>query len=323
MITINEILDLNGFKFENCTVSVIENENKDGGLIKITNQKDTIETTMEYNNRKRIRTLRVLERVLGTRIDLESLNETEVLAYIENEGFSKTLWSPLGKAMHDFNMIEEGDRVAVGLSGGKDSMTVLNALIRIQKISRVKFEIIPIHIHPVEDIAKTDKMKKYCKKLGLEVQIIETKLADMLFGESGGTKVNNPCFLCARIRRGILYTAMKEQGINKLVLGHHKDDIIETFLMNSFYQGNQNMMKPAYVSEEYGVKVIRPLAYVEESEIIRYVRKMNLPILKSECPYETDTNSKRLRIKNLIKELATEDENVRSIIFQSIKEKLY
>ena len=319
MINISEIIDLDGVKFENCTLSVVESEDKSSGCIKVLNQKDSMETVIQYNNKKRIKSLRVLERVLGTRIELDNLNENELLAYIENEGFSKTLWSPIGKAMGDFNMVEDGDRVAVGLSGGKDSMTVLNALLRVKKISRVNFDIIPIHIHPVEDVAKTDKIKKYCEKLGLKMQIIETRLSDMLFGEE---RVSNPCFLCARIRRGILYTAMKEQGINKLVLGHHKDDIIETFLMNSFYQGNQNMMKPAYVSEEYGVEVIRPLAYVEESEVIRYVKKMNLPILKSECPYETDTNSKRLRVKNLIKELATEDENVRSIIFNSIKDRL-
>lgn len=319
MINISKILDLDGLKFENCTLSVVESDDKNNGCIKILNHKDAMETSIQYSNKKRVKSLRVLERVLGTRIELDNLNENEILAYIENEGFSKTLWSPIGKAMGDFNMVEEGDRVAVGFSGGKDSMTVLNALLRVKKISRVNFDIIPIHIHPVEDVAKTDKIKKYCEKLGLKLQIIETRLSDMLFGEE---KVSNPCFLCARIRRGILYTTMKEQGINKLVLGHHKDDIIETFLMNSFYQGNQNMMKPAYISEEYGVKVIRPLAYVEESEVIRYVKKMNLPILKSECPYEIDTNSKRLRIKNLIKELAKEDENVRSIIFNSIKDRL-
>lgn len=115
---------------------------------------------------------------------------------------------------------------------------------------------------------------------------------------------------------------MKEQNINKLALGHHKDDIIETFLMNVFYQGNMKMMKPSYVSEEYGVRVIRPLAYVEEVDIIRYVKKQELPVVASDCPYETSENSKRLRVKNLIKELAQENKDVRSVVFNSIKEML-
>ena len=112
---------------------------------------------------------------------------------------------------------------------------------------------------------------------------------------------------------------MREQNINKLALGHHKDDIIETFLMNVFYQGNMKMMLPSYISEEYGVRVIRPLSYVEEKDIIRYVKKQNLPVVKSDCPYETSENSKRLRVKNLIKDLTMENKDVRSVIFNSIK----
>ncbi len=243
-----------------------------------------------------------------------------ILAYIESKGFSKSIWTKVGKCMSDFNMVESGDRVAVGLSGGKDSMTLLNALVRIKKISRIDFEIIPIHIHPAEDIASTAEMKEYCEMLGLNLQIIETKLSSFLFTE--GAEVKNPCFLCGRIRRGILYTTMKEQKINKLALGHHKDDIIETFLMNTFYQGNGNMMKPSYISEEHKVQVIRPLSYVEESDIIKYVRRTGLPILVSLCPYEKNTDSKRLRVKNLIKELATENKDIRSVIFHSIKDRL-
>lgn len=315
MIEIRETLDLKGLKFENYEINVVENEK-----IIIKNSREDFETVIQYSEKKRLKAIRTLEKILGTRIAVKKLYPNEILSFIEHDGsFGKTLWNPIGKAMHDFNMVEEGDRIAVGFSGGKDSTTVINALVRVKKISGINFDIIPIHIHPAEDLAKTDKIKEYVESLGLELQIIDTTLAEMLFGED---KIKNPCFLCGRIRRGILYTEMKKQNINKLVLGHHKDDIIETFLMNSFYQGNQHMMKPSYIAEDYGVRVIRPLAYVEESDIIRYVKKLNLPILKSICPYETSPDSKRLRIKNLIKELAQEDENVRSIIFNSIKDKL-
>lgn len=315
MLEIMETADLHGLKFENYLIEVIP----DSKII-VKNTKESLEIQIEYREKKRLKAFKTLEKVLGTKIYPGKLYSHEILSFIENDGsFGKALWSPIGKAMHDFNMIEKGDRVAVGFSGGKDSMTVINALVRIKKISGLDFEIIPIHIHPAEDISRTDKIQQYCENMGLDLQIIETSLGEMLFGEE---KIKNPCFLCGRIRRGILYTTMKNQNINKLVLGHHKDDIIETFLMNSFYQGNQHMMKPSYLAEEYGVQVIRPLAYVEESDIIRYVKKLNLPILKSICPYETSTDSKRLRIKNLIKDLAEENRDVRSTIFHSIKDKL-
>lgn len=241
----------------------------------------------------------------------------EILGEIEGKGFGKTIWSPIGRAMHDYNMIEEGDRIAVGLSGGKDSLTTLNAIYRVKQITQLNFEIIPIHIHPDTDRESYEHIKEYCEKLGLTLQIEHTNLSDMLFGEN---KVKNPCFLCGRIRRGILYRMMREQNINKLALGHHKDDIIETFLMNILYQGNRNIMRPSYISEEHGVKIIRPLTYVEEKNIISYARKLSLPIMKSKCPYETSEDSKRLKIKNMIKEFSLENNDIRSVIMNSIKD---
>ncbi|WP_407537497.1 tRNA 2-thiocytidine biosynthesis TtcA family protein [Cetobacterium somerae] len=219
--------------------------------------------------------------------------------------------------MHDYNMIEEGDRIAVGISGGKDSLTVLNALIRIKKISGINFELFPIHIHPVEEGGKYGDIKDYCSKLGVELQVIETSIGESILTNED---LKNPCFMCARVRRGLLYKEMKKQNINKLVLGHHKDDIIETFLLNVLYQGNMGVMKPAYHSEEYGLKVIRPLAYVEEKETIRYAKKLGLPILHNDCPYETSDNSKRLKVKKMIEELAKDSPNVRSVMLNSIKD---
>lgn len=107
-------------------------------------------------------------------------NRREILQYIEGKNFSKSLWSPIGQAMHKYNMIEEGDRIAVGISGGKDSLTTLNALMRVKLISRVNFEIIPIHIHPNTDASSYDKMYNYCQKLGLELKIIHTNLEEIL-----------------------------------------------------------------------------------------------------------------------------------------------
>lgn len=315
MIKIKNIEELHGITEGNYNFYTNNNEEKD--LIIIENKKDKLKIEIEYNKNNIINALEKIKKLTEIKIVPDEMNDREILSYIQSKGYDKVLWNLIGKAMHQFNMIEEGDKIAVGVSGGKDSLVTLNAFVRVKKIAKINFEIIPIHIHPKHDSADCSEIKDYCRKLGLELKVIETNLDDMLFGKE---KEKNPCFLCGRIRRGILYRVMKEDGINKLALGHHKDDIIETFLMNILYQGNRNIMKPSYVSEEYGVRVIRPLAFVEEKNIISYARKLSLPIMKSKCPYETSEDSKRLRVKNLIKDLALENEDIRSVVLNSIKD---
>lgn len=311
---ISKIRDLDGVKHENYRFAV------EGNNLKVTNTREKIEFNIEFVEEKNLKTAKTIEKYTGLKIELENLAENEILSFIEDKGFNKVMWNPIGKAMHQYKMVEPGDRIAVGVSGGKDSMTLINALVRIKKIVNFDFDIIPMHIHPSVDSAKYDKIADYCRKLGLELQVFETDLMKVLFESEDAPK--NPCFLCGRIRRGMLYRIMKEQNINKLALGHHKDDVVETFLMNVFYQGNLHAMKPAYESPEYGVKVIRPLALVEEKNIIRYVKRLGLPILVSECPYETNENSRRLRTKNLIKDLSTDNPDIRSVILNSIKDLL-
>ena len=114
---------------------------------------------------------------------MEKEKNNSILKNIEGKGFGKTIWSPIGRAMHRYNMVEAGDRIAVGVSGGKDSMTTLNALVRVKKIAQIDFEIIPIHIHPNTDKASYEKIEKYCEELGLKLQVESTNLSDMLFGE--------------------------------------------------------------------------------------------------------------------------------------------
>ncbi|SJZ34006.1 tRNA(Ile)-lysidine synthase TilS/MesJ [Cetobacterium ceti] len=312
MIKINSLLELDNYLFENFLFKISPTE------IIIENKKEKCVINIEFSLKKQLKAIETIEKLTNLKIKLNAIPDEEILSFIENKGFSKTLWNPIGKAMHEYNMIEEGDRVAVGVSGGKDSLTVLNALIRIKKISKVNFEIFPIHIHPVEEGSKYEEIEDYCKNLGYPLQVFETTLGDILFDKT----IKNPCFLCARIRRGLLYRVMKEQNINKLALGHHKDDIVETFLLNVFYQGNMNVMKPMYSSEEYGVSVIRPLAYVEEKDTIKYAKKLNLPILINECPYETSDNSRRLKVKNIIKAIGEDNPEIRSVILNSIKELL-
>ena len=306
---IEKIGQLDGFKYENFKFCVVE----DQLIIKNIGEKYEIKFTI--NNSRRIKIAESIEKLTGLKLGFEKLEGREIISYIESKGFNKSIWSLAGKAMCDYNMVEEGDRIAVGISGGKDSLALLNILVRVQKITRVNFEIIPIHIHPKKKSIATLEIEEYCKFLGLELIIEETNLEDILFGED---KMKNPCFMCGRMRRGILYRMMKEKNINKLALGHHKDDIIETFLLNTFYQGNLGVMKPKYMSKDHGVEIIRPMSYIEEKNIIRYARRINLPILKSECEYETSKDSKRLEVKEMIEELSKKSENIRSVIFNSI-----
>lgn len=318
MIKINNISELDGLKEGNYVFSLIKEESV--SKIVIENKKEKTKIEIGYNKDNVIGALEKIKKLIEIKIQLNELNDREVLSYIQSKGYEKSLWNLIGKAMHKFNMIEDGDRVAVGISGGKDSLVTLNALVRVKKIANINFDIIPIHIHPKEDVADFQEVEKYIESLGLKLKTVETNLDEILFNEDGGNKEKNPCFLCGRIRRGILYRVMKEEGINKLALGHHKDDIIETFLMNILYQGNRNIMRPAYVSEEHNVMVIRPLAFVEESTIINYTKKLSLPVVKSQCPYETSENSKRLTVKNMIKSLSQEDKNIRSVVLNSIKD---
>jgi len=239
--------------------------------------------------------------------------------FIKDKKFKKQLWNPIGRAMHDYNMIEENSRIAVGISGGKDSITLLNSLVRVKEISNISFDIIPIHIQTDNRDFAIDEIKEYCNKLELQLHIEKTNIKEIVFGKENENNIKNPCFLCSRMRRGILYKVMKNQNIDKLALGHHKDDIIETFLMNIIYQGNMNIMKPQYYSMEYNVSVIRPLAYVEESSIEKYMGYYSLPILKSDCPFDSDKNSVRKKMKNLINHLSKDKEDIRSTIFNGIK----
>jgi tRNA(Ile)-lysidine synthase TilS/MesJ len=311
VLKLNSLEELNGYSFQSFIFEVQEDK------VLINNLKDQIKIEILYSQNKKMKLIEKIYKQTGLKIALNKLEDKELLAFIQDKGFEKTLWSPIGKAMHDYNMIEEGDRIAIGISGGKDSLTVLNALVRIKKISGIKFEIFPIHIHPVEEGGKYQEIKEYCNKLGVKLQVIETSIGESILTNE---ELKNPCFICARVRRGLLYKEMKKQNINKLILGHHKDDLIETFLLNVFYQGNMGVMKPAYYSEEYGLKVIRPLAYVEEKEIIRYAKKLSLPILHNDCPYETSENSKRLKVKKLIEDLSKDSPNIRSVMLNSIKD---
>lgn len=238
------------------------------------------------------------------------MENKEILKTIESKGFNKTLWNKAGKAMHRYNMIKAGDRICVGISGGKDSLTLFNLLLRVKMIVNFDFEIFPVYVSQTEEVPESfEKVKEYLKSMGHELHIERTNIDKVVFIDR---QEKNPCSLCSRMRRGVLYRIMQEKGYNKLALGHHLDDIIETFLMNLFYQGNMKEMKPYYVSEQYGFEIIRPMAFVEEDTIVKYSKKIGVPVVGCLCKlHELKTDPKRLEMKILIKNLQKKNSTIR------------
>lgn len=239
------------------------------------------------------------------------LRKKELLRRVNVKGFNKYLWNLSGKALHKYNMIESGDKIAVGISGGKDSMVLLNLLTRIKNIVDFEFEIYPIMVENKKEINKEmDEIKNYIEELGYEFQIEYTNIEKVVFDDRNE---KNPCALCSKLRRGVLYRIMKEKKYNKLALGHHLDDCIETYFMNLFYQGNTNKMRAKYRTEKYDLEVIRPLVFVEEKTIIKYAKKAKLPIMRSSCRLDkVKIDSKRKETKEQIKVMSEKNKNLKS-----------
>lgn len=206
------------------------------------------------------------------------------------------LLSKMRQAINDFNLIEDGDKIAVGLSGGKDSLTLLHLLHNYQKFSDEKFELIAITLNP----GKVDNspLKILCNELGIPFHEIMTDIMEIVFDIK---KEKNPCSLCAKLRRGILYSTAESLGYNKVALGHHKDDAIETLMLSLCYEGRINCFSPKTLMEKNTITIIRPMVYIKEASIINFANKASLPIIINPCP--ADKKTKREDIKNLIYEL--------------------
>ncbi len=189
----------------------------------------------------------------------------------------------LRAAIDRYAMIEPGDRIAVGVSGGKDSLTLLYALAKIRGYYPAPFSLFAVSVDPCFSGNEADfsSIEKLCDQLGVPFYLRRTQLAKVIFEDR---KEKNPCSLCARMRRGILHNICKEQGCNKLALGHHADDAVETLLMNLFYGGSIACFSPKTYLSRKDITVIRPMIFCEEREIVRASRKLSLPVLKLSCP---------------------------------------
>lgn len=211
------------------------------------------------------------------------------------------LLSPFRKAVEDFNMINDGDKIAVGLSGGKDSIALLSAFCGLKRFYPKKFELVAVTIDTGVgyDKGELDALKEYVNSLGVEYHIEKTEIYDIVFNER---KESNPCSLCANMRRGALNQVSAKLGCNKVALGHHADDLVETFYLSMLYEGRFSTFHPVTHLERANLDVIRPMIYVRERDIVSFTN--DKPILHNPCP--ADKHTRREYIKTLLKDIRKE-----------------
>ena len=220
------------------------------------------------------------------------------------------------KAIVDFAMIEDGDRIMVGLSGGKDSWALLQVLDVLRQRAPVKFSLVAVNVDSGYKEYKHDLIASTCTARGWEYRIEHTGIGEVIEDilDDGDT----PCSLCARLRRGVLYRIAREVGATKIALGHHADDFIETLLLNLFFAGSLKAMPAKLVSDDGAHVVIRPLVYVGEEEARAYAKECDLPIIGCCCPACGDLGLQRQRAKRLLMELEREHPGVKNSMLKAL-----
>lgn len=218
------------------------------------------------------------------------------------------------KAIEEYNMIEENDKIAICLSGGKDSITMLHAFKALQRFYPKKFEIIAISIDPGFEFFDIEFLENMCKQLDIPLYIEKSNAKEIVFDIR---KEKNPCSLCANLRRGIINSIAIREGCNKISLGHNQDDVLETFLLNLLYTGNIGTFAPVSYMDKSKITLIRPLIYTPEKETRRFVRKNGLEVMQKVCPM--DGTSKREDMKQLIFTLTKSIPMIRANLFGAIQ----
>ena len=222
----------------------------------------------------------------------------------------------LRRADQDFGLITEGDKIAVGISGGKDSLLLLKALATYQKFGIKKFDIVAITVDCTSGNTDFKRLKKFCKDLGVKLIIEPSDIFKIVFDIR---KEKNPCSLCSNLRRGILNTSAVKNNCNKVALGHHADDLIETFLLSMLYEARLNTFSPSSFLDRINVTIIRPMLYVSEQEVISYTARdtdIQNSIYINPCPVNHHTQ--REYMKNLVKKLNTDIPSARDRILSAL-----
>lgn len=223
------------------------------------------------------------------------------------------LLSFVRRGVDDYNMIEEGDKIAVGISGGKDSLCLLYAMKGLQRFYPKKFDLVAVSVNLGFEGMDFSPVAKLCEELEVEYHVVPSEIAEIVFKTR---KEDSPCSLCAKMRKGALNDFVKSIGCNKVAYGHHRDDIIETLLMSLIYEGRFHTFSPVTYLDRMDLYVIRPMLYVSEADVVGFQNKMTLPVVKNTCP--VDGFTKREYIKNLIRTLNLENPGVKNRIFTAI-----
>ena len=223
------------------------------------------------------------------------------------------LYSLTRQAIDKYNMIEEGDKIAVGISGGKDSLTMLYALAGLRKFYPKHFEIIAVSVDLGLEGYDAGKITTLCQKLAVDFITVSTQISQIVFNER---QESNPCSLCAKLRKGALNDAIISMGCNKVAYGHHKDDVIETFFLSMLYEGRLQTFWPVTKLDDTNLTIIRPLIYVSESEIIGFSHKYTLPVMPKICP--VDGSTKREQVKKYIDSMYKDDPKIKNRLFTAI-----
>lgn len=226
------------------------------------------------------------------------------------------IMSQMRAAIDSYNLIEAGDRIAVGVSGGKDSLVLLCTLANMRKFLATPFEIVAITVDPCFDNVQTNfsQVEELCRRLQVKCDIRRSQLGHIIFEER---KENNPCSLCARMRRGILHDMSKGHGCNKLALGHHFDDAVQTFFMNLFYGGKIGCFSPKSYLSRKDLHLIRPMVFCQETKIQSAAQRYKLPVIKSECP--VDGHTCRQSTQNLIHDLEKQFPDLRAKVMGALQ----
>ena len=220
----------------------------------------------------------------------------------------------LRKAIEHYNMIEEGDKIAVGLSGGKDSITLLMGLKALQRFYPKHFDLIAVSVNPGFEFFDSEFLQQTCNNIGVEYVEAESHIKEIVFDIR---KEKNPCSLCANLRRGILNSTAIEHRCNKIALGHNEDDVLETFFLNMLYAGNLSTFAPVSYMDRSEITLIRPLVYASEKEIRKFVKRAGITVMPKNCPM--DGVSKREYMKDMLYKLTIEIPNVRANLMGAIK----
>ncbi len=226
----------------------------------------------------------------------------------------KRVLSYVRRAVDDYEMIREGDKIAVGVSAGKDSLTLLCAMAELRRFYPKRFELCAITVDMGFQGVDFSEIRRLCEELNVPYHVIPTQISTIIFDVR---KEKNPCSLCAKMRRGALYRGAKELGCTSVALGHHFDDVVETFMLNLFYEGRLGCFQPVTYLSNTDIYMIRPMIYMPEKDVRYFASKAELPVVKSPCP--ADGNTEREEMKKLLLSLERQNKGLRYRIFGAIQ----